>query len=168
MGARTVDPTPVFIFLDENMPSVQDKTFSGLMNSQQRKITTISLPAHFRGIKYPDYKVVLWMKRAILSGWYQIGSSFSGEQKPVFIFCTTDLNFIEDAWSEMVAEQFAKGKSFGIYYFLKSYTIGFEPEEGEIQIHVCRIRQKNGRQKHILINQIIQQVRDILLSPQLS
>ena len=159
---------PVFIFFDENMPSIKDKTFSGLMNSQQFKINTIPLPNYFRGKKYPDHKVVLWMRRAVLQGWYQIRGSFSGEQKPIFLFCTTDLNFIEDAWSEMAAIESYKEKSFGVYYFLKSYTIGFEREDEEIHIQVCRVYQKNGRRKHVLINQIIQQVRDILISSRFS
>ena len=134
----------VFIFLDENMPSVQDKTFSGLMSSQQSKISIIPLPARFKGKKYPDYKVVIWMKRAILSGWYQIKDAFSDIQKPVFLFFTTDLDFIEDAKAQvgLTAEQLIEDKECPTLFF-KADRICFQRENQEICIHVCRIRQKN-------------------------
>ena len=154
------EPKSVFIFFDENMPTVENKTLAGLMNSRQCKISAISFPSRLKGKS--DFEVTSWMKQAISVGWYQIDKSFLEAQNPVFIFCTTDLSFTEDARGELVAEQAQQKKDFG-FVFLKESVICFKSEEKFIHIHVCRIRLERKRQKTILINTMIQEVLKVLV-----
>ena len=158
----------VFIFLDENMPTVTNKTFSGFMKAQQSRINIIPFPLNFKGKKVVDCEVVAWIKKSIFSGWHQIGDSVSAGENPIFVFFTADLNFIEDAWFGIISKQEDKKEKFtGIYFYPKEYTIIFVEGKREVTMRVCGVHQKNGRRKGVLINHMIQMLRDILFPSKL-
>ena len=156
---------PVFVFLDENIPLVKEKTFEGLISSHGSKVRVIYCPKNFRSLGILDFFVISWARKVILSGQHHIKDALFDGPEPFFIFVTTDEKFVGEVKKEItfLKEHFPKRKDLEKFSFISSNLIYFKRGDREISLHVCNLHQNKGR-KNQLISNMIQAVREILIS----
>ena len=156
---------PVFVFLDESAPSVENTTFEKFKLSHGCAVNVVPFPPLFKSIGILDFFVISWVKKVILSGQYHIQDALSDGPEPFFIFVTTDEKFVGEVKKEItfLKEHFPKRKDLEKFSFISFNLIYFKRGDREISLHICNLHQNKGR-KNQLINNMIQAVREILIS----
>ncbi len=123
----------VFIFLDEGVPDISKELEQWSIDFPEYSFQLIPFPSSFRSMAIFDFQLVLFMRREIMAVHSKTGDLFfRGEYSPIFIFFTTDGNFVED-----VKIGFAKTKKPK----KKKRDIAFDGQDGIIY----KIRKINVR-----------------------
>ena len=88
---------PVFVFLDENVSCAKFEKLKGACVALRYELKIIPFPVEMDGLGIFDFHVVLYLKKRVTSRFYGIRQILYHDPRPVFIFLTGDLSFIDDA-----------------------------------------------------------------------
>lgn len=108
---------PVFVFLDEGIPTAQAEIDGLSLKDRCYHIQAIPFPKVFKSLGIFDSQLVLFMKKMIFSKQYDIRHLLYQDPEPIFIFFTNDGNFIEDAKDGFQKLSKPKGAQKGIKFF---------------------------------------------------
>lgn len=98
MSPREKKPTPVFVFLDENIAGLDKEVAQAFLRWYDTVNFTLYIfpfPKSKKGKK--DWQVVLYLQQAVFSSHYPIRDLAEDNPAPIVLFLTLDINFIEDA-----------------------------------------------------------------------
>ncbi|TSC74307.1 MAG: hypothetical protein G01um101444_333 [Parcubacteria group bacterium Gr01-1014_44] len=157
---------PVFVFLDENIPSVEHNVFNHVIINSRHKITIIPFPHLFKSLGIPDLYVVRLLRKMIFSKEYNIEKFLTREVRPIFIFLTCDIDFIEDAKNgKGVSEEcrIQKGQENQVVYNHNSIQFPARSYPNKsFCVRVCSIILKNNDKRSSLIVKMGQAIKTIL------
>lgn len=91
------EKTPVFVFLDENVSCTRFEKLKRGCISPKYELKIVPFPLDMDGLGIFDFQVVLYLKKRITSRFYGIRQILYRSPKPLFVFLTGDLTFIDDA-----------------------------------------------------------------------
>lgn len=164
--APAKSPIPVFVFLDENIPSVDHDIFNYLIINGRHKIKIVPFPHLFKSLGLPDLYVVRLLRKIIFSKEYDIEKFLAREIQPIFIFLTCDIDFIEDAKNGRgVSEECRTQKGQENQTIYNRNSIQFPAKNyssKSFYVHVCSIKRKNSDKRPALLVKMGQAIKTIL------
>ena len=91
------EKVPVFIFLDENVSCAKFEKLKSANVSEKYKLKIIPFPMVMECLGVFDFQVVLFLKKMVTSRHYGLRQTLSRYPKPIFLFVTRDMTFLQDA-----------------------------------------------------------------------
>lgn len=88
---------PVYIFLDEGAPAIPEAIEEWGKQRTDYDLKVVPFPNLFKSLRIYDFQVVLYLHKMIFWDHFEIKRRLKCGEKPIFIFITTDSNFLDDA-----------------------------------------------------------------------
>ncbi len=166
-SAKSQIPTPVFVFLDENVSRGQVEKLKSAKVPLKYKLKIIPFPKDMERIAIFDFQVVLHLKKRILNRCYGIYQLLYRNPRPIFIFLTADKQFITDAkegfeiWIKLGNEK--KRRKYVSKIKLSEEVIAISLNNGYV-VNVARGLIKGGEDdtQQMILNKMIKSLEEFL------